>query len=257
MSMVRNTSSKLEKPQPDDVLDLSEAEYDEVLKTPVSENAVAITEKDSKFIAYTMPVQDYHNIRQGYLKIRIIHPKARHIVCAYNLSIDEMEDSNGCDDQEPGAYRNILRLMRTHNITSRVFYVVRYCGKEKLSNRRFECYIEAAKAALIQNPGNPFVGCDQTLREESADKPALNTQQKEAYSKIAKKNLNKGKTRGKLSRNPQNKGHWPNSYRGKHLTASNRMQNYRHRQQQNTGRKRYRSADSQENTTRKGSFYQD
>ena len=106
-------------------------------------------------------------VQKLYLKTRLINTKARHTVCVYNLIDDKFyTDCGGCDDQEPGTTRSILQFMRLNNIENRVFFIARYCGKEKLGSKRFECYLHAAKLALKNNPRNTIMEVDQIVDEE-------------------------------------------------------------------------------------------
>ena len=79
-------------------------------------------EKDSKFVSYTKICQTHQAVQQGYLKIRLLHPKARHVICAYQIQNDAEQEWEGCDDQEYGAYRNVLQMMKDNDLKSRAFY---------------------------------------------------------------------------------------------------------------------------------------
>ena len=158
---------KIHEPTPEEILDLQPQEFDRIFNLPLSKQ-VTIIEKDSSFIGYTAAVSTHKEIQDLYLKTRLINAKARHVVCAYNIIGDQFyTDCDGCDDQEPGATKRILQLMRYHRIENRVFLIARYCGKEKLSAKRFECYLEVAKLALTKNSHNVKLNLDQKLTEEN------------------------------------------------------------------------------------------
>ena len=179
---------KIHEPRPEDILDLEPEDYQRILNIPMSQPAL-LTEQDSKFIAYTTPVANIKEVQDGYTKIRLLNPSARHVICAYQMIVDGKEENDGCDDQEPGASRNVLQLMHEHDLKSRVFYIARYCGKAKLSSKRFECYVEAAKMALIQHPNNKIIGCEQKLKPVS-EIPRLPRRNKKPNEKQRKYNKN-------------------------------------------------------------------
>ena len=247
-------------PTPDDILDLQIDQYDEILQSPMSQKG-QLQEKDSLFIAYTKSCQTHQEVQQGYLKVRLLHPKARHVVCAYHIQEGMNEDWDGCDDQEYGAFRSILQVMRENEIKSRAFYVVRFCGVQKLSSRRFQCYAEAAKLALIQSPLNVHIGKEQkissnfrrnALTAEQAKKQSNNRgtrgnrelNNKESYGRGGVRGGRGSRNRGSGGRRPRNASQWRrNNYtkppRGTY--AAKLMAN----------RKRMRSPDSMDDENRK------
>ena len=184
----KEIQQQVREPQPDDILNLTEDEYDKLLQLPIS-NKQVLKEQGNTFVAYTKAVSAHKEIQDGYVQVRMMHPKARHVVCAYQLLDQERakKEENGCDDQEPGAYRRILHMMRESDITSRVFYIARYCGKDKLSTKRFECYVKAAEMALKENPYNHILGNEQPIVEKNRDQKGLTTEQKNLYAEILRK----------------------------------------------------------------------
>ena len=243
----------IHEPQPDEILDLSPDQYDNVLKFPLSKKAV-LMEKSSEFHSYTTAVNSIEEIQKGYLKTRLLHTKARHVICAYHIDNGEIEEMDGCDDQEPGAARNVLQMMRQQGIKARAFYIARYCGKEKLGSKRFECYVEAAKMALIHQPKNTVLGVEQSFNKQmETTRKALSEQQVKLYAEIAAKKLQLHGKRG--GRNRGRGGSYYN-YRGgsKHLSATRRQLN-KHSYTKNLGsnRKRGRSPGDADESQRKNS----
>ena len=159
---------KVSAPKPTDLLQYSVEQLDKMLETPTVHGPV-IPNKDSTFQAYAVDTDRIQTVRDGYLKVRLLHARARHVVCAFNLPASEGEEhlySDGCDDDETGASAYVLKRMKESNITNKAFFIVRYCGNEKLNDSRFESYLAAASALLKLKPVNANIKESQVFQEE-------------------------------------------------------------------------------------------
>ena len=130
-------------------------------------------EKDrSTFTAYIAAVNDYKNIQRAYIKMKLLHPAAKHILCIYRIPgnrVYECEDY--CDDNDHSCGKSVLWWMQRNKISCRMFFVVRNYGGKKLGASRHQCYIEAAERALENNPINAINGEHQTSTTTAAAKP--------------------------------------------------------------------------------------
>ena len=94
---------KVNPPDPTELLNMEMEELDrilaiEVIKGPVSKVA------DSVFIPYSADVGNFQTIRDIYMKIRLMHARARHIVCAFYLpGAEKHYNQDYVDDDEIGA----------------------------------------------------------------------------------------------------------------------------------------------------------
>ena len=53
------------------------------------------------FIGYNANVTQHEQIQMIYCKLKLIHPAARHIICAFRIpGVMEHEDEDYCDDGE-------------------------------------------------------------------------------------------------------------------------------------------------------------
>ena len=150
---------KVVPPDPTDLLNYSSEELDDLLKIQTMKGD-EVRSKGSIYIPYAIDVADYQKIRDVYMKIRLLHAQATHIVCAFVLLGPEQEKHHlhdGCDDGESGAGAALLREMENSNITNKAFFIVRYCGDQKLGPARLKTYIEAAAALLKQKPMNKIL----------------------------------------------------------------------------------------------------
>lgn len=86
--------------------------------------------KKSKFIAYTKYVQNKNEVDLFLDEKRKEHPKARHIVYAYNILENGLEQKRAYDDKEPSktAGAPILDVIVKNNLRNVIVVVVRYFG---------------------------------------------------------------------------------------------------------------------------------
>ena len=162
---------KVTPPDPTDLLKYSVPELDVIMEKKTMKGN-QLHEGDSVFIPYAIDTKDFQSIRDVYMKLRLIHTTARHIVCAYHLPGADSklhENSDSCDDEEYGAGPALLREMVKSNIFNKAFFIVRYCGQDKLSTNRLSSYIKAAKGLLLQKPYNSIIDRKQFFKEEGEE----------------------------------------------------------------------------------------
>ena len=163
-------------PKPQDVLKLTIEEMDNVLQLQIAKGG-RIQQGENIFLGYSVITDDIEIVSKAYMKLRLLHAEARHIVCAFNLSENPTHKlSDFCDDDEISAGRSVHKVFIDNKISHRAVFVVRYCG-ERLGPARFECYREATKAAIIAAPYNVLTGkrqeiqLDQDIKRAKNDRP--------------------------------------------------------------------------------------
>ena len=135
---------KVQVPTSTELLELTPDDYDELMKMKLSKGP-QMEVKGNIFIAYGLDCTDFRGIRDAYLKLKIMHTKARHIICAYNLpGVERHLLSDYVDDDDPGAARILLLEMLRSEIINKAIFVVRFCG-EKLHGDRISSYLNAAR----------------------------------------------------------------------------------------------------------------
>ena len=155
---------KVSAPGPTDLLDISPEDFDEVMKIQVLKGP-QIKVKDSYFQGYVLDTDNHEKIRQGYLKIRLLHARAKHVVCAYCVPHGAKQHAHDYDDDEDhGVGRILLKELRRNDVTNRAVFIVRYCGKEKLNQQRYGAYLSAATQAMEKYPYNKIAKAKQFLR---------------------------------------------------------------------------------------------
>ena len=161
----------VETPKPTDLLGFSSADLDRILKFPTLKGP-EVKKGDNIIIAYSIDTDRIQHVRDAYYKVRLMHASARHVVCAYNLpasttlpDVHLLKDY--CDDEDIGVGNFMLGKMKANNITHKAVFLVRYCGKMKLGEDRFPCYLQAFQALLSQKPINAITRKQQSLKEES------------------------------------------------------------------------------------------
>ena len=135
-------------PDPQDMLDLTVKEMNDIMQINITKGP-RVTNEENIFIAYTAEIVDLQHIQDAYLKMRICHPKARHIICAYTLSNPTIHGQHGCcDDGEHGAGIKMLDLLLQKKLTNRVIFATRYYSGVKIGVKRFECIESAVEQCL-------------------------------------------------------------------------------------------------------------
>ena len=109
-------------PSPFEMIDLNAARLTEIMSIKLNAGD-EIHEQQSVFQAYTKNVSTPQQIRDAYMKMKLCFPTARHIVCAYALDYDNPLHSDYVDDDETGAGRIILEMMRRSGIKNRVIFL--------------------------------------------------------------------------------------------------------------------------------------
>ena len=158
---------RVQAPTPGDLLQYTASELDDIMKIQTTKGP-EVKIKDSAYIAFACDIKgdDYGTVRKTYLKIKLMHARARHVICAYNLmGPDELTHNlkDSCDDQEYGAGSLLLKSMIDSRINGKAIYVVRYCGPEKLGQDRLKSYIKAADELLKMKPYNKITKEEQYI----------------------------------------------------------------------------------------------
>ena len=175
-------------PDPAAILQLSPEDITDILAIKMV-NGHKISSKGSEFIAYTMATNSLVQIRKGYMMIKLEHPGARHVVAVWRIPGSkkfEVEDFQ--DDNECGAGRICLNLLKDSGVSHRVFYVVRYYGGQKMGSERFTCYLKAMQSALRAAKENPLTCTKQSIQLETLDTSAHEVRQKLQSATYGRKN---------------------------------------------------------------------
>ena len=146
----RPYSKLVTPPTPKELINISTEELERILQLRPKRSG-KIIEENSEFMAYAADVGSIQEIKDLYVRTKLIKPEARHVVCAYTLSDESMEECykhDYHDDGEPAAGRAILNVLKHHNIQNKAVFIARKYGGTKMGANRFTCYIQAACDAL-------------------------------------------------------------------------------------------------------------
>ena len=91
-------------------------------------------QKGSTFQGFAVYASKLLGVSLAYSKVRITVPKARHIMCAYNMA--GMRDS--CDDGEDHAGILIEKMLHAQNLSGVAVFIARETGPDQLGQLRFE-----------------------------------------------------------------------------------------------------------------------
>ena len=154
-------SKKIHTPTAKDILDIDPKEVDDILKVDLKTGG-KIEQDGSQFFAYTMDATTHEQVQKAYLKLKLLYPDARHIVVSHFLpGLDTYYTQDYCDDNEPGAGARLLGFMRFHQLKHKAIFVIRHYGGKRMGPGHFECYVEAAKIAILANPYNESLQINQ------------------------------------------------------------------------------------------------
>ena len=225
---------KVTAPKPTELLKYTPEELDILLKLP-SAKGPQIQKGDSYYTAYCVDADNAQTVRDVYFKVRLLHARARHIICAYKLpgpETDKFLNEDFCDDDEFGAGALLLGVMKKNNISCKALFVVRHCGKQKLGREQLSAYIVAAKALLTLKPKNNILGIEQSIewqdREDGKFLTKFTAQHQQMKKQPTGKDSKATYTKLKNSRggsNPRGRGGPSPSTRGRQ-TRPNDLRNY-------------------------------
>ena len=162
-------SCLVEAPDVNTIAELDTKQRQEIMKITLGAGKEVIYEH-SFFYGYTITTNDIEVIRKAYIKLRILHGKARHIVCAFQLQNDiDPQSADYVDDEEWGAGRQLLRMLVDAENIYRAVFVVRYHNGPNIGPARFTAYKDAAQSAILLHPKNAINGKVQS--PYAVDKP--------------------------------------------------------------------------------------
>ena len=223
-------------PKPEMLTELSLEELDEILTLPVS-NGDKFVKDNNIFIGFTIAVSNHALINRAYLKIRLLHPRARHILCAYILSNeDTLEQKGFCDDGEIGGGRALLQVLEQNRMEARAVFIVRYFGDNKIGNDRYTCMENAAISALESNCYNSVLKSEQPVTSVIAVDNSNNVQELQGGNDNRGRGVRgqyrsgrayRNNFRGRANYQPRGSATVRGSYRGALMTSkSNRRGNF-------------------------------
>ena len=177
---------KIVPPDPTKVLQMSLPDLNRVMGKELNQGHTI--EKESNFFTpYSVDVKDFSEINDAYMKIRLNHAGARHIVCAWSIPGKKIYECNDyCDDDDHGVGKVLLDILLDNNITAKAVFVVRKCG-QKLNNARMGIYAQAAYAVLQQFPYNTVLAKHQEVSAETEGvHPVSSKQVPTTYANVTK-----------------------------------------------------------------------
>ena len=156
----------IKEPEPTDVLNYSEEQLDEVYKMDLKAGQ-KFEDQGSSFIAYVLPANSHIMITKAYLKLRLIHPKAKHILLGYTIpGMPRYSHEEFCDDKEIGGGQFVLNIIKKHKFASVAIFVVRYQRGGKIGSLRYELMEKAVVSVIKLHPYNKFTNDKLELIEE-------------------------------------------------------------------------------------------
>ena len=155
--------AKVNAPLPTKILKYEPQKVEEILKMkiPCGETFEML---GSTFLAHVWEANNFEQINDAYMNLRMKYPQAKHITCAYRIAgMPRCYHEDYCDDKESGGGNYLLKLMKTNSISSTAVFVVRHHKGPKLGNARFELMYKAVESAVKEHPYNKYVNANQSI----------------------------------------------------------------------------------------------
>ena len=118
----------------------------------------------SVFQGYVVPVNTVNMINKAYMKLRLIHPQAQHLMSAFSVpGLPRCYNKGDCDDKEIGAGRMLQDMIRDSHLNNIALFVVRTQHGPKIGSVRFDMIQKAAISAVERNPDNSYMNIQMVL----------------------------------------------------------------------------------------------
>ena len=128
---------------------------EEALKAIKVQQGMTIEEGGAAFTGFVTDVDNYVEVNAAYEWVKYYNTGARHIICTCVLPGDNVLETQAYeDDEEHGAGRRLLDYLTSTGATNHAVFVTREYNGKHIGPIRFECMINAAKAAINQKPYN-------------------------------------------------------------------------------------------------------
>ena len=184
----KQNQKRILPPNPANILELTGKELDTILNRDIVKGP-AIQIKNNVLIAYSADISDFNDINEIYLKVKLMHARARHIPCAYNLPgqpIYQHQDYQ--DDGDHGVGRVLLNFLLENEMKNKAIFVARFTEKQnqKLNADRMSSYVKAAIACIQVNDYNMLLKTKQPVIS-SGQKATAQHRQRTVSTLIKKK----------------------------------------------------------------------
>ena len=172
-------------PDPTSVLQLSMTRLNMIMATKL-DRGDDMNIEGNKFVAYNLCTNSYDMINQAYMKVRLDHAEARHIVCVWSVpDPTEYEGNDYCEDEEYGVGKHILEVLTKNGINNRAIFIVRNTG-QKLHGNRIRTYVNMVENVIKKFAVNTVNGKTQKIEEEVEPIAEPNTKNSPTYADITK-----------------------------------------------------------------------
>ena len=170
---------KVVPPTPSQLVCIPPEQLSKVLSLKMESSSPSVKDR-SIFQGYTTVVSSHKEINELYVKMKLIQPGARHIVCAYWLEGECFyQNKDFHDDDEAGAGKHILEYMLKNGLKNRVIFVSRKYGGVRMGPERFMCYLDVSKEITAKyinsDVAKPPVTYQQVKQREQQRKGAQNS----------------------------------------------------------------------------------
>ena len=174
---------KVTPPSATDILNYTEEEIDQVCKMEVK-GGDKFTDQGSEFFSFILPTNNFDAIKKAYMKLRLMFPQGKHIMCAYNIpGMPRCYHEDYCEDKEIGSGRFLLNLIKRNNLTQIAIFVIRIQNGPKIGAMRFKLIEKAVQSAVNKNSFNKFMNANMTIETEQQNQVKVGTGETTTFSR--------------------------------------------------------------------------
>ena len=157
-------TNPVKPPHSTEILKCNREEISEIFKVALGKGERSVYE-GSLFQGYVVPVNSIGMIKKAYMKLRLIHPQAQHLICAYTIpGLPRCFHEGFCDDKETGAGRILMNMIKDNNLSNLALFVVRTQTGSKIGPIRFELIEKAAANAVGNHPINIYTNENMVIQ---------------------------------------------------------------------------------------------
>ena len=192
-------------PTPKELIEIPVQELQRILDIKTTQSS-KLTKENSIFQAFAASVSTFAEIRNLYVQLKLNHPEARHIACAYIIDGVIHSSRDFHDDGESGAGRILLQILTENKLSNTVVFVTRRYGGTRMGAARFVCYKQVARQALNLPP----------LEEQK--RPPATTQRKQVHE-MGEEGESDHNMNASLKRRRGGRSDWRKSARGSYYNS--------------------------------------
>ena len=148
--------NSIKPPHSTAILASEDNEIEEICATEIP-SGKPIETQGSVFKGYVLPAKTIQEINKAYMKLRLMFPHARHILCSYTIpGLPRCLYEGYCEDKEIGSGRVMLDILKQSQLQCVAIFVVRIHNGPNIGAERFDLIEKVVINAIHTHPRNKY-----------------------------------------------------------------------------------------------------